>query len=248
MASNLSEFLSQAQEPPAAPDQAEQAETVISEVAARFARCREWHLNDVELVWTRSCLLAASQSPNPIPDPVTPRSPEDITWSSTPRIAAAQGLPFLVANYGYWDDGETPSTVKRLWCDPANSVRLQIIRALHLFAQVAPEWAWEKVEESALRETHPGILVMLANHPLYWWFKTRHEEVVRLCIAITHCDKLAGRFSWQLPRALGRLIGSGFVLHASPTAQAEIDTWLSDIPTYTEFIKASLLWTDRYIV
>jgi hypothetical protein len=39
IASNLSEFLSQPQDPPVAPDQAEQAETVISEVAARFAHC-----------------------------------------------------------------------------------------------------------------------------------------------------------------------------------------------------------------
>ena len=59
---------------------------------------------------------------------------------------------------------------------------------------------------------------------------------------------LAGRFSWQLPRALGGLIGTGCVLHASRTAQAEIDTWLSDIPTYAEFIKASLLLTDGYLV
>jgi hypothetical protein len=104
-------------------------------------------------------LVAASQGPAASS---SRRSDEVTSWSPTPRISAAQGLPHLAAEPRFLSS-DLLAAIERLAQDRAPEVRFHIAWRLGALTTTAPDAAWRLAEEFAKDEPSPSVLERLAN-------------------------------------------------------------------------------------
>jgi len=117
-------------------------------------------LSREEFKFTRDVLLACSAHYLPEANPDFDKHYDFPTWSASPRIAAAQGLPILSAHDS---DREIKQAIARLASDPVPSVRFLTALNLWRINQTAPRLHWQLADQIAKDEQNRVVLQGLCN-------------------------------------------------------------------------------------
>lgn len=143
-----------------------------------IARHGTWPKTSARWQTVRRILLKAVRDPIPVvrddEDAKEDRWPPGWSWPS-PRVDAAQGLPFLALRLGKADNAVT-AALRKLSRDKSHPVRFNLAGELAVLEKPDPDLMWELIDVFVAKEQRFSVLDMvLQSIDWLWW--TKPDEV-----------------------------------------------------------------------
>jgi hypothetical protein len=147
-----------------------------------IARHATWPKTSARWQTVRRILLKAARDSIPEvredEDPKEDRWPVGWSWPS-PRVDAAQGLPFLALRLGKADKA-VAAALRKLSRDKSHPVRSNLAEWLAVLEKTAPDLMWELIDVFVAKERRFSVLDMLLHSMDWLWASTPDEVMARV--------------------------------------------------------------------
>ena len=142
------------------------------------ARYGTWPKTSARWQTVRRILLKGARDPIPEAredeDAKKDRWPEGWSWPS-PRVDAAQGLPFLALRLGKTDNAVT-AALRKLSRDKSHPVRFNLAGELAVLEKTNPDLMWELIDIFVAKEQNFSVLDMVLQS-IDWFWGTKPDQM-----------------------------------------------------------------------
>jgi hypothetical protein len=147
-----------------------------------IARYGTWPKTSVRWQTVRRILLKAAKDPIPEAkdgdDVKEDRWPGSWSWPS-PRVDAAQGLPYIAHRLGKADKA-VAAALRKLSRDKSHAVRSNLAEWLAVLEKTSPDLMWELIDVFVAKERRFSVLDMILRSMDWLWTKTPDEVMIRV--------------------------------------------------------------------
>jgi hypothetical protein len=197
------------------------------------AKCRTLDCNTEDGRFVVEVLMAASEHSSPVYNPKWAADFDDhATWSSAPRIDAAEGLIVLASRV----DSTSPTIlrqVERLSKDPVPAVRLHISDFLNHLRNTAPDETKIIIGEMAATDPSSSVVESLLVRQIYPLVHFDREEARRLATIIFNRTDLKGEAAAKVRMDCVGLFQDLYLLDDVNLRGNLIDKFADDVLEYT---------------
>jgi hypothetical protein len=201
---------------------------------ARIARCENLDCGTKAGQIVRQLLVEGSQHPNPIPNAERDVDFDDQpSWSSAPRIDAAEGLLFLAHNASCMD-ANCIAQIDRLSNDLVPAVRLQIADRLGLLQRNSPETMVRILTHLAQYDPSSSVVFSLLRHQLFRLMPERSDEVNQLTTTIFGRTDLNGKMANEVHLTCVSIFLELFLWRGHKTSEALIGEFSTETAKFAQ--------------
>ena len=193
-----------------------------------IARYGTWPKTSVRWQTVRRILLKAAKDPIPEAkdddDVKEDRWPVSWSWPS-PRVDAAQGLPYLAHRLGKADKA-VAAALRKLSRDKSHAVRSNLAEWLAVLEKTSPDLMWELIDVFVARERRFSVLDMVLRSMGYLWTKAPENVMV-------HVRKIAERAEKEASAEnhVHEMLAHTHLFQFLRTGRGDCELYISDLIT-----------------